>query len=549
MELDLELIKETGKLSSHEFQLYYESATAEEDQREILIARCATDIELYSALFFPHYCSREFNEFHRYCFKSYKFNERNVRRADGAPRGCAKSTLKTLVKPLHDVSYGLEKFILIISNTTPLANKKLKDIRAEILANRALCDMFGLRFPKRVVGESEFTIIGDFGTTHYSAVGRGSEVRGIRIGESRPTKIVLDDVEHSDEIYNEKSREKTATWFFEDVTKAGDTGTNIELVGTVLHPDSLLKKLIHNPAYSGRLFKSIKSWSEREDLWEEWRKIWRNMDDPDRMEKANAFYLANEAELLRGTDVMWPEKESYLDLMKEMEEIGKRSFMKEKQNEPQGSDDAIFTTFHWYKEEPGGLRIESNNTLIPWSELDDAIASMDPATGQERQKGAGDFTVIPVGYWHRRTKRLFCHYDWTKRAAPTMFIRELFNINDRFELEKMAVETNLYRDLLLPNILEEKKRREKEASEKIHLSFYDVVQTENKMERIYRLEPKVTHGRILFNRGLSRDFMGMFENFPNGDHDDAPDALEILWNLADGRITSAPVNLSAMSGF
>lgn len=536
------------KLSLPEFLRWHESAESDEDKADLLFARCATDIELFATTFFPHYCTREFNAFHHDFFSVVKFSERNVRRVRAAPRGSAKSTLATLIKPIHDVCYGLEKFILIISSTTPLANKKLKDIRAEILANSALRDFYGVRFPKKTVGESEFTVFSDEGSCYYSALGRGSEVRGIRVGEARPTKIVLDDVEHSDEVYNEKVRAKTAAWFFEDVTKAGDTGTNIDFVGTVLHPDSLLKKLLRNPAYKGMTFKSIIQWSEREDLWDKWRTLYRNVDDSENLTKAEAFYLANESEMVRGTKVMWPEKESYLDLMKEMEEIGRRAFMKEKQNDPQGADDSIFTQFHYYKEVESGLEIASNGAVIPWDELKPCIGAMDPATGQERQKGAGDFSVIVVGYRHIKTKRMFVHYDWTKKAAPTAFIRELFNLHERFNFEKFAVETNLYRNLLLPNIIAEKKARELNTKKPIFISFYDVVQTENKMERIYRLEPKVTHGKILFNRALSREFMLMFENFPNADHDDAPDAVEILYNLAENRYPATPLNLNPMSG-
>jgi len=509
--------------------------------------RCATDLELFAALFFPHYCTREFNPFHRDLFKSIRFGERNVRRVRAAPRGAAKSTLATLIKPIHDVCYGLEKFILIISNTTPLANKKLKDIRAEVLANGALRAFFGVRFPTKKPGESEFVVHSRAGSCHFAALGRGSEVRGIRVGEARPSKIILDDVEHSDEVYNEKIREKTLDWFSEDVTKAGDSGTNIEFVGTVLHKDSLLAKLLNNPSYTGKVYQAILSWSEREDLWNEWRTIYRSLDDPDRLEKAQAFYERNKEEMLRGTAVLWPEKESYLDHMKDMEEIGKRAFMKEKQNDPQGSDDQIFQTFHWYKERPDGLLVESSQALIPWRELI-SIGCIDPATGQGSAKNMGDFTCILTGYKHPPTKRVFVHHDWTKRAPPSTYIGTIFDLHARFKYEQFSVETNLYRDLLLPNIQAERKRREEQGKQKIELAFYDCVQTENKMERIFRLEPKVNFGHVVFNRALSRQFMMQLEEVPKGTHDDCPDALEQLYSLANNRYKPAGVSISATAG-
>ena len=38
----------------------------------------------------------------------------------------------------------------------------------------------------------------DYGRTYFAAIGRGSELRGIHTHQSRPSKIVLDDVEHSE---------------------------------------------------------------------------------------------------------------------------------------------------------------------------------------------------------------------------------------------------------------------------------------------------------------------------------------------------------------
>lgn len=479
-------------------------------------------------------------------FQSFRYGERDIRRVRAAPRGSAKSTLATLIKPIHDACYGLEKFILIISSTTPLANKKLKDIRNEIHSNGALRDVFGVRFPSKKAGESEFTVISDSGSTYFAALGRGSEVRGIRINEARPTKVISDDVEYSEEVYNEQIRDKTATWYFEDVTKAGDTGTNFEFVGTVLHKDSLLAKLLKNPAYEGQTYKAVTSWSERQDLWNKWSEIYNNKDDSNRLEKSREFYEANKEEMLRGTSVLWPEKESYLDHMKDLQEIGRRAFMKEKQNDPQGTDDQIFQKFHWYKETESGLLVESSQAIIPWSDLV-ALGSIDPATGQGRAKAKGDFTCILTGYKHK-SGRLFVHNDWTRRASPSQYISEIFHLHERFKYEKFSVETNLYRDLLLPNIIDEKKRIEAAQKKTITIPFYDCVQTENKQERIFRLEPKVNHGWIVFNRALSHEFMRQHEEFPNGTHDDCPDVLEQLWSLVNNRYKPAAVGISAMTG-
>ena len=488
------------------------------------------------------------NAFHEDICRRHKFNERNYRLATAAPRGNAKSTWRTLIKPLHDVCYGTERFIVILSSTTPLSNKKLKDIRSEIRNNRGLADVYGTKFPKKTVGESEFAAYSDFGVTHFAAVGRGSELRGIRIGQYRPTKIISDDVEHSEEVYNEKSRQKTEEWYFEDVTNAGDEGTNFDIVGTVLHRESLLSKLLKNPKYEASFYKSIISWSEHEELWEDWRKIYRAIEDPQRIDKANAFYELHKDKMLKGTEVLWPEKKSYLALMEYMEEIGRRAFMKEQQNEPLGADETVFEKFHYYREVEKGFEMEETKVVYPWEQLV-PLGAMDPSTGKVKPtKGKmGDYTVIIIAYLHVISGRVFIHADWTKRASPTKYIQEIFNLYEKFKFTKFAVETNLYRNLLLPNIQQEKKLQEK-AGKKFSLSFYDVEQTENKRERITRLEPKVNYGYMVFNRALTRDFMNQWIDFPHAANDDAPDCGEIVWNLAHNRYSVAPMNVDAQAG-
>lgn len=529
-----------------------EEGSSNETLDAAVFSKMATDLELFATHFFPHYCTLPFNEFHRDDFDSITFGERAVRRARGAPRGYAKSTLKALIKPIHDLCYGLEKFIVIFSNTESQATAKLKDIRAELLTNTSLIRAYGIFFRRKQIAETAFEVFSDAGSIRFEAYSAGTEVRGIRYGAYRPSKLILDDVEHSEEVYNEAIREKYYSWLTDVVSKLGDGNTNIEFIGTILHKDSLLMRTLKNPMYQGKLYRAVISWSEREDLWEKWRGILRCLDDDDRATKAEQFYKDNEAEMLKGTQVLWPEKESYLYLMKEMLETGKRSFMKEKQNEPMGPDDKVFEHIFWYheKEENGvqGVFVEHSKVFVPLEHLR-AYAALDPATGQTKAKKGkqGDYSSLVTGLSDSRG-RLFVHRDWTKRAAPSKFIDAIFDNHDLWKYEKVGVETNLFRELLLDNIRAERARREKKLDKKLHIAFYDIENHENKEKRIFSLEPKVSNGWILFNRAMSQEFMNQLEDFPHGDHDDCPDALEMLWRLVNNRFTMSPVDLNPMAG-
>lgn len=544
--------------SSALLSLFEKLKTANDQQTAQLLwkFRLATDLRLFAAAYFPHYCQLAFNELHNDLFNSDSFMERAIRLARAAPRGYAKSTLEALIEPIHDVCYGLENFIVIFSNTQDQAFQKLRDIRSEVLTNSALANDYGIHFRVRTPGESEYTLYCGDHACLFSGFGSGTEVRGIRFGSFRPTKIIVDDGEHSEEVLNEAIRRKYEDWMFQVVSKLGTKDTNIKIIGTILHPESLLSKLIANPAYNGKIYKAVTSWSNRQDLWDQWQQLYTNIDDPDRFSKSTEFYNQNKDAMLSGTAVLWPEKESYLDLMKELIETGRRAFMKEKQNEPIGGDEALFETLHWYRETSEGLFIERSQTLIPWKDLKgdngqwlNSYGVVDPATGQTKAKPGklGDYACILSGLRDPKG-RLLVHEDWTQRAAPSKQISEVFEHHLIYNYQKFGVETNLYRNLLLPNIISERKRIEQDTKKVIQLPLYDIEQVENKEKRIYTLEPKVQHGWILFNRALSQTFVRMMEAFPHGDHDDGPDALEMLWGLMNGRYKASALSMNPMGG-
>lgn len=523
-----------------------------EDQiRQAIDYRCETDLRFFTEIWFPHYAKFPFNDFHHDFFKARAKAERAIRAAWASPRGSAKSTVVTLVKPLHDVCYDLEQFILIISSTDDLAVGKLKDIRDEVLTNDRLASAYGLHFETRKPGAEQFDIYSNRGSCYFVARGAGSQIRGIRKGPKRPTKVILDDLEHSERVYSPVQRDKLEAYFKEDVGKVGDEETNIELVGTVLHRQSLLSQLLQNPAYRSKKYQSIVQWPDRMDLWNEWERLAMNLGDENRLDTADAFYYKNKEAMDEGAKVMWPEKEPLLHLFKEKLEIGRRAFFKEKQNEPLGADDRVFERILWYRETPEGIEIKETGEKIPWTHLKhSAYGALDPSTGQTKpsSRKKPDFACMAIGYSDPKG-RLLVHKDWTKRKPPSGQINAIFDQHDLFEFQKFGVETNLFRELLLKNILEERRRREKDRKGKlIKVPFYDIVNTENKDKRIHRLEPKVSHGWILFNENLSAEFQNQLQDYPYVEHDDCLDALEMLWMLVNNAYKASPVSLNAMGG-
>lgn len=525
-----------------------ESVESERVYQKVLYDICSFNYEVFAEKYFPHYCTLEPNGFHEAIYENPRIGEKKLRDATAAPRGYAKTTHEALIRPIHDLCYGHEKFVVILSATNDLAIGKIKDIRDELSHNTELRADYEISFDTPRPGSEGFVAYAGKHKIRYQGHGRGVELRGLRWNQYRPSKIVLDDIEDSEEVQNEALRKKDEQWFQDVVGKLGDQGTSIKFIGTILHKQSLLAKVLKNPAYTGKIYRAIEKWSDNPELWQRWEAIYTNLDNDNRLADSEKFYHENEAKLLKGTQVLWPARDSYLSLQKEIVEFGMRSFRKEKQNDPVLDEDAVFTKFHWYKETAEGLLIESTNTLVKWEELKGtARGALDPATGETKPKAGslGDYAALGTGYKDSKD-RLFVHDVWIERKPPTAYIEQIFEHHLKYEYHSFAVETNLYRNLLMQNIVAERKRLEAKTGKIIRIPFYEVENVENKRKRIYALEPKVTHGWILFNRALRQVFLDQMEQFPHADHDDGPDMLEMLWKLVQGFYRPAPLSINPL---
>ena len=100
------------------------------------------------------------------------------------------------------------------------------------------------------------------------AVSSKKEIRGIRFRQHRPTKVLLDDWEHSQEVESEELREKYERTFREVFCKIGNKETNMEVIGTILHKKSLLSNIIKRLDFDSTIYPAILDWSERSDLWQ-----------------------------------------------------------------------------------------------------------------------------------------------------------------------------------------------------------------------------------------------------------------------------------------
>ncbi len=112
--------------------------------------------------------------------------------------------------------------------------------------------------------------------------GVGQNPRGIKHDKDRPGLIIADDLENEEQAESEEQRDKLRSWFSRTLLNTGYRRTNVVVIGTILHQDSLLATLVdreRRPGWGGRIYKAVKQFSSNPQLWEKWASIFRTHDD------------------------------------------------------------------------------------------------------------------------------------------------------------------------------------------------------------------------------------------------------------------------------
>ncbi len=217
--------------------------------RRALGARSPTD---FARIYLRSHCSLPLSRMHRELFQALAdlVNSRGGRLAVAAPRGHAKSTIVSLAFILWCVLYEKEKFVVLVSATKDQAISLLKDVKDELTKNAFLLT----DFPEACRPEGASAQVKPWRNARIQlpngamivTYGAGQGLRGTKHGPNRPGLIIVDDIESPEGVLAEEQRDKLDTWFTKTLIHAGRPGTNVIVVGTVLHHDSLLSNLTNS---------------------------------------------------------------------------------------------------------------------------------------------------------------------------------------------------------------------------------------------------------------------------------------------------------------
>ncbi len=495
----------------------------------------AIDLGYFGRAYLSHYFTRPSPKFHEELDRIWRegvmkglnpiTQAAEISRADGcrrateAPRGHAKSTNFTFKDSIHAAVYAYKHYEIILSDSSEQAEGFLSDIKTELEENAALKEDFGPLVGR--VWKASVILLSN--GVKIEALGAGKKIRGRRHKQWRPDLILCDDLENDENVNTPEQRKKLRDWYYKAVSKAGDTYTDIVYIGTLLHYDALLANVAKNPEYETVRYKGVISFATHTELWDAWEQIYIDLENPRHQQDALAFFEANEAEMLEGTEVLWAEKLPYYALMVMRISEGEASFSSEIQNEPIDPDNCIFNEewFDFYDADGKTPPDFSDPKFV-------FIGANDPSLGKNRKS---DTSAIISLAKDTSTGYLYVVVADIARRKPDQIIDDAIDISRRLRREykrpfyKFGVETVQFQYYFA----EIMRRKSAEAGE--YLPIVEINSVQNKDARIQSLQPYVKNGYIKFCK-RHKTLLEQLRTYPMGKNDDAPDALQMAVQLS-----------------
>jgi predicted phage terminase large subunit-like protein len=469
-----------------------------------------TGFRFFCQTYFPHYLTAAPSVLHEFLFDllpTLIAGPQGRKLALAAPRGEAKSTLAALLFPLWCAVTGQKRYIVLVMDALDQALPALEAIKAELDSNPRLAQDFpeacgeGRVWQQRVILTANGAKVEVFGS--------GKRMRGLRHGPHRPDLVVLDDLENDENVRSPVQRDKLENWLKKTVLKLGAADDSLDLlyIGTVLHHDSVLSRTLRNPWWETFTFRALIRWPERMDLWEQWEERFRNQGE----EVADRFYVQFRAAMDLGARVSWPAQRPLLALMKLRARDGHAAFDAELQNDPIDRESALFTAFvYWVEERRDWL----------W------FGACDPSLGRA---GAGrDPSAILVGGYDRAQGILHVVEARIRRRLPDAIIEDIIELQRRYHCGRWSIEAVQFQEFFRTELVK------RSAARGVHVPALGVTPHTDKALRIESLQPHVANGLIRF-RADQTTLLDQLRHYPQADHDDGPDALHMLWELATRR--------------
>jgi predicted phage terminase large subunit-like protein len=397
-----------------------------------------------------------------------------IRSAWAAPRDHAKSTSITLALPLAEALFGIADFFLIVSDTEGQAVKFLGDIKHQLQTNERIAAAFGVKLPFVKDTESEIVVEHAGGIFCMIAKGAEQKVRGLKWMNKRPNRIYVDDLENDESVSNENRRKKLRNWFLKALLPALSKSGKVRVVGTILHSDSLLERLLGSDHWQTRRFEA-----HNDDFsFILWPSRWSRAQ----FESIQAVYL---------------------------EDGDPEGYFQEYRNKALDDSKSLFRKSDFATASREDLRRPLTYYLAG-----------DLAVSEEERR---DFTFLVVAGVDADGEIIIPHAEYGRWESDDI-VEKLFELHKRFRFALMGFEKGPIQKTLGPFLRKEMRDRG------TYLPLWTVASVRDKVARTTSIRARMRQGRVAFDREAEW-FPALFWQmlrFPRDRYDDGVDAMSLL---------------------
>lgn len=444
------------------------------------------DMMLFGKICIPSMFSAKSPDFH-YDMCNYLMDPEEKQINIVAPRGHAKSSIIGGVLPMHHLFYGEgRKLIVLVSRTQDHAVKLLGLIKDTLDYGEQCRQMFGYWGQHSAKSWSKSEIELKDGSM-IICKGTGQQIRGIKIGNQRPSLIIIDDPEDENNTKTAEAMETNLRWLLQSAIPSVDPFKGrIIVIGTPQHQRCMVETLQEMHGWTNLTYKP--DIHKKKALWEEWWSI-----------------------------------KKLLEKKKELESINRLSvFYREYMCEIVGDEDQLFRAddFRYYE---GEVSLDSNedayiNMTYPEKKQIpiNIFTGVDPASST---KQTADYSVIfNLGVDKEGNRYVLPYYR--KRATPLNLAEAIVDNFRKYRSQKTRIESVGYQEMLREYVI---KRCDDENLFIPGLNIKENPRT-SKSRRLESLQPIFARGQVHMKKTM-QDLLNELLLFPRGKHDDLLDGL------------------------
>jgi len=406
-----------------------------------------------------------------------------------APRGIGKSSIIQLGFPSKQILFRESRFIVPISYSAAHSVSRSENLKRHLTQDALIKSLFGDMRSDVFSKEMWVAEVDDGDGNKYRCGilprGVGQQVRGLLFDDDRPDLILVDDIEHPENMPSEDQRKKYWEWFHADVCNSIDRGKKnwrIIVIGTLLHQDSLIAKLMDDP---------------------EWTTV--------HLEICDDSYKS-----------LWPEFISDEEIEKMVEGHRRRGtlhiFYKEYRNICQADETATFKEeyFHPYSE------IERMPSKDPNVEN---VVLVDPAKTVEVH--SAETGIVGVGY-NGVSNEWLVRDVVAAKLHPDEIYEEAINMCERIDAKILGIEVTSLNEFVTYPFRNELLRRGLG-----HIEFIELKARGKKEERVKALIPFYRQGLVKHNIACCGPLEAQLMGFPRSRRWDLMDALAYMVELLE----------------